>query len=406
MKKFFTLAASLLVFTASAQYTVKNLDKSLVFYLTNDTVSTQMGIYEDPDTGEEVEGLVPRPWNGASCVSAFNACGIGLQSGTDDFGLNITIKERYSDPENGFTIPAGVYRGVTLNRARLDLSGPLNDGSTFRAFTNVKSMVLYFIPVPTTWVSGGISLQDFPTGRIEAQYLNDSDTLGELSNLAYREAHITMTADPLESDTRVIKGVDLVGFERDENDPTKIAVTQPFKWTVNLQNKKDASEYEALFADPETKQGEFVNYVISSEETEAEIEYYFGRLDECRAYYDNDKIQSTATGYSCYDHKWCTKTPWTAETPIALKVKYRMYLVGVAVMSATDGAGVQYMNAADGAKATWSDAAVAYGTHGEEGIETIANDAPKSHRIYDLNGQQLNAASGICIQDGKLIFVK
>lgn len=121
MKKFFTLAASLLVFTASAQYTVKNLDKSLVFYLTNDTVSTQMGIYEDPDTGEEVEGLVARPWNGASCVSAFNACGIGLQSGTDDFGLNITIKERYTDPENGFTIPKGVYRGVTLNKAQLDL---------------------------------------------------------------------------------------------------------------------------------------------------------------------------------------------------------------------------------------------------------------------------------------------
>ena len=43
---------------------------------------------------------------------------------------------------------------------------------------------------------------------------------------------------------------------------------------------------------------------------------------------------------------------------------------------------------------------------GEEGIETIANDAQKSHRIYNLNGQQLNAATGICIQDGKLIFVK
>jgi len=406
MKKFFTFAASLLVFSASAQYTVKNLDKSLVFYLTNDTVSTQMGIYEDPDTGEEVEGLVPRPWNGASCVSAFNACGIGLQSGTDDFNLNITIKNKYTDPENGFTIPAGVYRGVTLNKARLDLSGPLNDGSTFRAFTNAKSMILYFIPVPTTWVSGGISLQDFPTGRIEAQYLNDSDTLGELSNLAYREAHISMTADPLESDTRVIKGVDLVGFERDADDPTKIAVNQPFKWTVNLQNKKDASEYESLWADPETKQGEFVNYVLSPEETEATIDYYFGRLDECRAYYDNDKIQSTATGYSCYDHKWCTKTPWTAETPIALKVKYRMYLVGAAVMSATDGAGVQYMNAADGAKASWSDAAVAYGNHGEEGIETIANDASMSNRIYNLNGQQLNTAKGLCIQNGKLIYVK
>ena len=41
MKKFFTLAASLLVLSANAQ-TVKNLDSSLVFYLTNDTVSTQM----------------------------------------------------------------------------------------------------------------------------------------------------------------------------------------------------------------------------------------------------------------------------------------------------------------------------------------------------------------------------
>ena len=164
MKKFFTLAASLLVLSANAQ-TVKNLDSSLVFYLTNDTVSTQMGIYEDPDTGEEVEGLVARPWNGASCVSAFNACGIGLESGTDDFGLNITVKNKYTDPENGFTIPAGVYRGVTLNRARLTLAGALNDGSKFTAFTNVKSMILYFIPVPTTWVSGGISLQDFPTGR-------------------------------------------------------------------------------------------------------------------------------------------------------------------------------------------------------------------------------------------------
>ena len=405
MKKFFTFAASLLVLSASAQDVVKNLDKSLVFYLTNDTVSTQMGIYEDPDTGEEVEGLVPRPWNGASCVSAFNACGIGLQSGTDDFNYNVTINNRYNDPETGFTMPAGVYRGVTLNSARLTLNGALNDGSTFKGFRNVKSMILYFIPVPTTWISGGISHQDFPTGRIEAQYL-DNDTLGALSNLAYREVHISMTADPLGSETREIKGVNLVGFQRDENDPTKISVNQPFKWTVNLQNKKDASEYEALWADPETKQGEFVNYVCSADETEAAIEYYFGRLDECRAYYDNEKIQSSATGYSCYDHKWASKVPWTAETPISLAVKYRMYLVGVAVVSATEGAGSEFMNSSDGAKATWSDAAVAYGSYDESSIETIDNDAQHVRAIYNLNGQKLNAASGLCIVNGKLIYIR
>jgi len=405
MKKFFTLAASLLVLSASAQDVVKTLDNSLVFYLTNDTVSTQMGIYEDPDSGEEVEGLVPRPWNGASCVSAFNACGIGLTSGTDDLNYNVTINSKYTDPENGFTLPAGVYRGVTLNTARLSLNGALNDGTNFVGFKNVKSMILYFIPVPTAWVSGGISHQDFPTGRIEATYL-DNDSLKAYSNQAYREVHIKMNADPLGDETREIKSTDLVGFQRDENDPYKISVNQPFKWTVNLQNKKDASEYEALWADAETKQGEFINYVCADDETEAAIDYYFGLLSECRAYYDNDKIQSSATGYSCYDHKWASKVPWTADTPIALQVKYRMYLVGVAVMCATDGAGVQYMNAAEGAKASWSDNAVAYGNYGEEGIETITNDAPKSQQIYNINGQKMNAESGICISNGKLIFVK
>ena len=83
-----------------------------------------------------------------------------------------------------------------------------------------------------------------------------------------------------------------------------------------------------------------------------------------------------------------------------------MYLVGVAVVSATEGAGSEFMNSSDGAKATWSDAAVAYGSYDESSIETIDNDAQHVRAIYNLNGQKLNAASGLCIVNGKLIYIK
>ena len=66
MKKIFTLAcAALCALSASAQDVTKkaiNLDKTRVMYMTNDTVTVQKTLGEDPDTGEEIEVEAPKYW--------------------------------------------------------------------------------------------------------------------------------------------------------------------------------------------------------------------------------------------------------------------------------------------------------------------------------------------------------
>ncbi len=391
MKKFFTLSVlSLLALTASAQATFKTLDKTLVFYLTNDTVSTQMAKIEDPDTGEEVDMQVPKPWDISSMIGAFNACGIGLGSNTEDLGYTIKIRNNYVDSETGFDMPAGLYRGATCTKQRFTLQGNLNDGSSFKGFKNCSKVILYFAPIPTAWLAdGSLSHQDYPTGRVEATYLDE--TGAAVSNDAYREVHITQTDDPNNSDTQVFKNTDILNFQRDASNPKLITIDQPYKLTVNLQNKKDAKDFETLFAG-EDKKGEFANLVCEPNSTEATMDYYFGLRSEIFPYAGNSETTgSTATGYSVGTDKWSTKVAWTAETPIALKVKYRMYLVGAAVVSATDGAASQFMNASDLANAKWYDSAKAYGVYtaaDPTGIKEINNEKKnvKPRKVL-INGQ-------------------
>lgn len=410
MKKIFTLAAaSLFAFAASAQVTFKTLDKTLVFYLTNDTVSTQTAVIEDPDTGEEIEATVAKPWDISSMIGAFNACGIGLAANTEDLGYTVKIRNNYTDNETGFSMPAGLYRGATCTRSRFTLQGNLNDGSSFKGFKNCSKMILYFIPVPTAWLAdGSISHQDYPTGRVEATYLNDEGTA--VSNTAYREIHISQRADPNNTETQVFQNTNILNFERDAANPHFITVDQPYKLTVNLQNANDAQYYESLFA-ADDKKGEFVNLMADSATTEASMDYYFGDVTEIHPYADNaETTGSTATGYSVYDNKWSTKIAWTANTPISLAVKYRMYLVGAAVVSATEGAGSQFMNASELANATWHDAASAYGVYtdasGISNVNAKANtdvNAP----MYNLAGQRVSKSyKGIVIQNGKKFINK
>lgn len=414
MKKIFTLAAaSLFAFAASAQVpaTFKTLDKTLVFYLTNDTVSTQTAVIEDPDTGEEVEAEVAKPWDISSMIGAFNACGIGLAANTEDLGYTVKIRNNYTDSETGFSITPGLYRGATCTKSRFTLQGNLNDGSSFKGFKNCSKMILYFIPVPTAWTADGtFSHQDYPTGRVEAAYLNEDGAA--VSNTAYREIHISQRADPNNSDTQVFNNTNILNFERDAANPHLITVDQPYKLTVNLQNAYDAQYYESLFA-ADDKKGEFSNIVCDSASTEASMDYYFGDVSEIHPYADNaEATGSTATGYSVYDNKWSTKIAWTANTPISLAVKYRMYLVGVAVVSATDGAGSQFMNAAELANATWHDSASAYGVNSASDPSGISNVNVKANTnanapMYNLAGQRVSKSyKGIVIQNGKKFINK
>lgn len=397
MKKLFTLAALALFTTAASAQTptpaFKTLDKTLVFYLTNDTVSTQTAVIEDPETGEEVEAEVPKPWDVSSMIGAFNACGIGLAANTEDLGYTVKIRNNYVDSETGFNMPAGLYRGATCTKQRFTLQGNLNDGSSFKGFKNCSKVILYFAPIPTAWLAdGSISHQEFPTGRLEATYLDESGNA--VSNDAYREVHITQTDDPNNSETQVFKNTDILNFQRDASNPRLITIDQPYKLTVNLQNKKDAKEFETLFAG-DNKKGEFANLVCEPNSTEASMDYFFGLRSEIYPYAGNSETTgSTATGYSVGTDKWSTKVAWTAETPIALKVKYRMYLVGVAVVSATDGASSQFMNAAELANAKWTDSAKAYGVYtaadpsGISEVKTVEQRV-KPRKVLMKNGQIL-----------------
>ncbi len=397
MKKIFTLATLALFATAaSAQETkpatFQTLTKTLVFYLTNDTVSTQTAMIEDPDTGEEVEAEVAKPWDVSSMIGAFNACGIGLAANTEDLGYVVQTRNAYTDAETGFTMPAGLYRGATCTKSRLTMQGNLNDGSSFKGFKNIKKVILYFAPIATAWLADGtVSHQDYPTGRVEATYIDEAGKA--VSNTAYREIHITETADPNASDTQNLKGTNLLHFERDANNVHHVTIDQPFKLTVNLQNQLDASAYENLF-ESESKKGEFSNVVPADDATEASMDYYFGDVTEIRPYADNaETYGSTATGWSNYDGKWSTKIAWTAETAVSIAVKYRMYLLGVAVVSATDGAASQFMNASELANAKWYDSAQAYGvyTSATDGINEVktAEQQVKPRKVLMKNGQIL-----------------
>jgi len=410
MKKIFTLAAAAaLVGNVMADDIVTKLDNTLVMYTTQDTITSGIGIVEDEDTGEEIEAVVPVYWTGADMVNGFNACGLPLSgTSTTQTQYKVTTRRNYKDAQTGFEMPCGSYRGVFID-GTISLTGNLGDNK-MQGYSNIKSMVLYFIPIPTTWIPAqGISHQDYPTGRVQAKYvgLNEEGTYAATSNQAYREIHMNEKADAVnDPEVAVVKGTDVLGFERDAENPLLITVDQPFKLEVNLQNRLNGTDYEGIFENPETKQSEFANLVIETGQTEAEMDYYFADPKTCDPYYDSTKPYeyASASGYDCLGHKWGTKVNWSNETVVQVAVKKRLYLVGMALVSATEGAPSKFMNAADKLDATWQDAAIAKGHYGEQSIQSVSSERNANGRIYNLQGQRIQTAKGLCIQNGKVIW--
>lgn len=406
MKKIFTLAAAaLFAMGASAQNKAVKLDNTLVMYMTNDIVTEGVQLVENEDTGEEEEVVAPIYWYGANMVDGFNACGLPLGgTSTTKHQYIINTRNNYVDSETGFTMPAGSYRGVFVD-GTLDLQGAVN-GENVIGYSNIKSMVLYFVPLPTTWVNGGVSISDYPTGRVQARYVGADNVA--ISNQGYREIHITGTNAFVDDDHK-IQGTDILNYERNPENPLNATMDQPYKFTVNLQNKLDGAAYEPLWANAETKRNEFANYVCAPGSTEGEMSYYFSDVTKNRPFADNPaNFSSCSTGYDCVDNVWAPKIEWTPETIVQLQVKKRMVLVGVALVSATEGATSKFMNTADKLDAKWSDSAVAYGTIDTDGIEEVqAQNVVKTNVAYNLAGQRVNAnQKGLVIINGKKMINK
>lgn len=415
--------ALLCCFGAFAQEATSNkkpikVDETMVFYLTNDTKTKTIEEVFDELTGEVSMQEVDKFWQDALCVDAFNNCGIPLGgTSSTEVQTKIHTRKNYLDPKTGFEMPAGSYRGVFVD-GTIGFQGDVGTDNII-GFSNCKSMVLYFIPIPYTRdnITEGraLALADYPTGRVQAKYV---DAAGKaISNTGYREVHIKMIADPEyvseNPGTPVervhdIRSTSLLNFSRSAEDPLDITVDQPYRLEVNLQNLHDGSFYNDLFAS-DTKRSEYADYVCPDESTEAEMSYYFSDPTTNRPYPENpDNWTSCATGYDCVDQKWGTKVDWTPETIINLAVKKRMYLVGMAIVSATEGAPSKFMNASDLTNAKWSSSAVAYGEHGSSsGINNLEVNTPNNNAIYNLSGQKVDEGyKGIVIKNGVKRVVK
>ncbi|MGM9714538.1 MAG: hypothetical protein ACI3Y5_10595 [Prevotella sp.] len=420
MKKIFTLACAMLcAIGVSAQDTptkkVISVDKTMVFYTTNDAETKTVSFVEDEDTGEEVEQVVEKFWKGADMVNAFNKCGIPLTgTSTTETQVFYTTRNDYVDPQTGFNMPVGKYRGVFID-GTIGLTGTVGTENII-GYKNIKSVVLYFFPLPTTWKAGGVSLQDYPTGRVQAQYIDENGA--KLSNNCYREVHMDMKDGPDDGPTQIIKTCDVLNFSRTSENPLDITIDQPFKMEFRIDNRLDLNdELKSILASD--NKGEMSNYIISG--TEGVVDYIFTELnstnpfDPAKSPGDGDKYGynggGSASGYDCWGGKWGTKIKWSPETITTVSVKKRLILAGIALVSATEGASSTFMNAADNFEAKWSDSAKAYGGQPSDpsGINNIAADNTQSAntQTYNLAGQLVGKSyKGIVVKGNKKFIQK
>ncbi len=417
------------------------LEKTRVIYLTADTVSQEDGdlypwcVNELPNTF----GLVDMPFEGVS---------------DEDWNYQVAFRNDYTDPETGFTLKKGYYRGITLYSETLNLNGVCTNMKTnkntdnSRGFKNLKKVILYYVCLPDAKCSSNgynYNHNACPSngGRVFAQYINTADGT-PLSNRAYRDPSIGV--DYLEGmDEEYFSSLGWMeyvktfknygcGFEMMQDDsftnlhynPALVTTNQPFKFSVDLTNSLPSSEYDAFF-ESETKKSEFKKLPIDGL-TELETSYYFADAKDCNPYSDNPESDAmSATGYNCYADRWGKKVDWTPETAIKIGIKGRLYLVGFALVSATEGAETEYLNTFDymSARFTTEPTAAAgnpingempenpwadrVGKQNEEPpvVDGIANipckviDAP----AYNLQGQRVkDSHKGIVVKEGRKIM--
>ena len=451
MKKIFTLTAfllSTLVTFAQGEVADKSytLAKNRVIYLTTDTVVI------DPDFPDE-----PYTWNANSLQNPFNDAGMAL-SGTDgtDWNYQIAFRKDYTDPETGFTLNKGYYRGITLMEATLGLYGKFKkgDGTEYdysAGYKNLKKAILYFVPLPNAKCDEhGYSYNHdrLPSngGRIEAQYMNPDGT--PKSNNAYRDPSIGTTlicgGNPKPDDPTGWDWVEYyytltdcpLNYEGCSDDAfltgynaALVTIDQPFKLAVDLTNPLRSTKYETEF-ESETKKTEFYKLPIDGL-TELEMTYYFAEAADTYPYEKEPDDPSSygtytsATGWNNLAQKWGKKVNWSADTPIRIGIKRRLYLVGIGLICGTDGAETEYYNAGDynipvEERAFTTEKIAAFGNpvEGElpedawEGrrwgnkvdaaVRTITVQTAADAPVYNLQGQRVSAdTKGLLVRDGK-----
>ncbi|MBQ9357625.1 MAG: hypothetical protein IJT98_10120 [Prevotella sp.] len=450
MKKLYSLTTLLLmgIAAASAQDSADKsftLTRNRVIYLTCDTMTIDPAFPEDT-----------LYWNASMLQNPFNDAGMAL-GGMDatDWNYQVAFRNNYTDPETGFTLNRGYYRGITLMETTLGLYGKyMNlEGEEFdysAGYRNLKKVILYFVPLPNAkCASYGYNFNHdrLPSngGRIEAQYMNPDGTAK--SNNAYRDPSIGTTLisggtpDPTAADgwswdeyyynltdcPLNYAALDDDAFITGYN-AALVTIDQPFKLSVDLTNPDRSTKY-----DDQTEEGkktEFTKLPIDGL-SELEMKYYFADVNDCWPF-DREPTDeevgtyTSATGYNLATQKWGKKVNWSADTPIRIGIKRRLYLVGIALVCGTDGAETEYLNAGDynilpafttehiaafGNTVSgelpadpWADRRIGNAHSGEQGITSVLSGFAAEAPTYNLQGQRVSAQQrGIVVRQGRKI---
>jgi len=442
---FSLLAASAQDGVADKSYT---LTKNRVIYLTCDTITVEPAYPTDT-----------LYWNASMLQNPFNDAGMAL-NGQDatDWNYAIAFRNDYTDPETGFTLNKGYYRGITLMETTLGLYGKYQtlEGQEFdysAGYKNLKKAILYFVPLPNAkCASHGYNFNHdrLPSngGRIEAQYMNPDGTAK--SNNAYRDATVGTTlisaGTPCEVDADHPDGFSYdeyyytltdspLNYEALDDDAfitgynaACVTIDKPFKLAVDLTNPLRSTRYE-----DQTEPGkltEFTKMPIDGQE-ELEMSYYFADVNDSWPF-DREPTDeevgtyTSATGYNLATQKWGKKVNWSADTPIKIGIKRRLYLVGIGLICGTEGAETEYLNAGDYNVASaftteklaafgnpvvgefpadpWADRRIGKAHSGkEDGITTVLSGFPtKESPVFNLQGQRVSPQQkGIVVRGGK-----
>lgn len=408
---------------ASSAFGQINLDKTKVIYTTTDTITS--------DEGEAIT------FSSSSLVNGFNAAGLALD-GTDtkDNGFFVAFRNDYTDPETGFTMPKGYYRGAEC-QGTWSLYGKFVNPTTMetiddsKGFTNLKKVILYIVPAGY-YVSNenGYNAANWQTlfsGRVQARYCHpDSANAVRVTNQAYREVTASRTdynSEDWKNCVSVLSGINNWSILEDNAftvgyNGAYITMDAPYKISVDLTNSASTDDLDAILSD---KMSDFTKLNMS-ENAEADMVYYFANVKDCSSSADAADASPSSTGYNLYAGRWGHKVNWSTKTPIQVEVKKGLIVVGIALVSATDGAEKEYLDASAGPTAAWSaDADVAYGTKvtsmpaepwgdrrigNATGITNInAVEDAVNAPLYNLAGQRVSDSyQGIVIQNGKKFF--
>ena len=344
MKKIYAIALMAFVGVASANAQAFKLDKNYVIKTAMKVADGKTVVNAETD-GTEVTGEMLNKIKEAYLDDDYNT--LPIDGGTATGANYHVLTADYTDPETGISFAAGTY--ATLN-SYTEIK--FKDTSNPQGVSNIKQVVFYL-------ASQG-QLQFYAR-----EYNEDTDG----------EVYVNFEGDPT---NRKLKSYKAPGFQTETW--TEMYFTKPLKLVVDLTNKQ-GTEDEMNKASLDVNKNSDDTEVVNSY-----LQFYEQATDA-----DGKIVQGA------------NLLPWTADRRFSVAFKKKAYVMGVALISATEGAKTMYFDIT-GNQTAWEEA-------GTNGINTInVATAKADNRIFSIDGKFVGTddsvlSNGIYVKNGQK-FVK